>query len=339
MRLKLYRAPNLTEAMHSVRAELGPDALILSTRRVGDGVEVTAALEPGEVAEAPSVQPGQVVREAARLATLAWHGVPLALAEPLRAGPLDTALARHFRFAPLLLQPGDPPLLLVGAPGAGKTLTAARLATRMVMAGTAPMVITADGRRAGATEQLAAFTRLLGINLIVASHPVMLARALARRQGGAPVLIDGPGIDVFDPAQREESMALAATADASVVAVMPAGQDPNEAADQGQALSEAGASLLVATRLDMARRLGGVLAAAASGQLALAEAGVGPGAADGLEALTPAFLAERLLAPPGLPLPAVPLERALPRPDRPDANRRVAGTAASGAASEGRPIA
>ncbi len=30
-------------------------------------------------------------------------------------------------------------------------------------------MITADGKRAGATEQLAAFTKLLGISLIVAS--------------------------------------------------------------------------------------------------------------------------------------------------------------------------
>ena len=48
MRLKLYRAPAMAEAMARIRAELGNDALILSTRRVGDGVEVTAALEPDD---------------------------------------------------------------------------------------------------------------------------------------------------------------------------------------------------------------------------------------------------------------------------------------------------
>ena len=49
MRLKLYRAPAMAEAMARVRAELGEDALILATRRVGDGVEVTAALEPDDL--------------------------------------------------------------------------------------------------------------------------------------------------------------------------------------------------------------------------------------------------------------------------------------------------
>jgi flagellar biosynthesis protein FlhF len=157
------------------------------------------------------------------------------------------------------------------------------------------MVVTADGKRAGATEQLAAFTRLLGIDLIVASHPVTLGRALARRQDAAPVLIDAPGCDPFDPAQVEELAALAATASAMIVLVLPGGMDPAEAADLAAAYAAAGASQLVATRLDLARRLGGILAAAAAGRLALTEAGIGAGAADGLVPLTPAFLAERLL--------------------------------------------
>jgi flagellar biosynthesis protein FlhF len=56
--------------------------------------------------------------------------------------------------------------------------------------------------------------------------------------------------------------------------------------------------MLVATRLDVTRRLGAVLAAAHAGGLALSEAGIGPGAADGLVPMTPGLLAERLLAVP-----------------------------------------
>jgi flagellar biosynthesis protein FlhF len=92
----------------------------------------------------------------------------------------------------------------------------------------------------------------------------------------------------------EELTALAATARAAMVLVLPAGLDPAEAADQAQVYAASGARLLVATRLDLARRLGGILAAAGSG-LALAEAGIGPGAADGLLPITPAWLAARLL--------------------------------------------
>jgi flagellar biosynthesis protein FlhF len=172
------------------------------------------------------------------------------------------------------------------------------------MAGIAPMVVTADGKRAGAAEQLAAFTKLLGISLVVASHPLTLGRALMQRRDAAPILIDTPGFDPFDPAQRDEIQALVAASDATPVLVLPAGMDVAEAAELGLAYAEAGARLLVATRFDVARRLGGILAAAAEADLALAEAGIGPGAADGLLPITPAWLAGRLLAIPGPKVPA-----------------------------------
>jgi flagellar biosynthesis protein FlhF len=286
MRLKLYRAPAMAAAMARVRAELGQDALILATRRVGDGVEVTAALEPDE-ATPPLAPPDPAI-----VAALDFHGVPAALRAALQQGELETALADALPFGTLPL--AESPLLLVGPPGAGKTLTVARLATRLVIAGVLPMVITADGKRAGATEQLAAFTKLLGIGLIVACHPVSLGRALTHRQHAAPVLVDTAGCDPFDAAQVDELTVLAATADAAMVLVLPAGLDPAEAADQAGAYVASGARLLVATRLDLTRRLGGILVAASAG-LALTEAGVGPGAADGLLPITPAWLAARLL--------------------------------------------
>ena len=46
---------------------------------------------------------------------------------------------------------------------------------------------------------------------------------------------------------------------------------------------------------DQARRLGGVLAAAAAAELPLTLAGTGAGAADGLTVVTPDWLAQRLL--------------------------------------------
>ena len=289
MRMMIYRAPSVANAMARVRAEMGPDALILATRRVADGIEVTAALEPvAEQAPAPLPDPG-------RNAMLTWHGVPSGLAARLADWPLETALGEVLKFGSLAFE-GEVPraLLLTGPPGAGKTLTIARLAARMVMADVTPMVITTDGQRAGATEQLAAFTRLLGLTLIVADHPTTLARALMRRQPGCPVLIDTTGTDPFDVAQIADITGLAATANAQTALVLPAGLDAFEAADLAEAFAAGGATMLVATRLDLARRLGGVLAAADRGGMALIEAGIGPGAADGLAALTPALLAHHL---------------------------------------------
>jgi flagellar biosynthesis protein FlhF len=289
MRLKLFRAAHMADAMAQVRAELGPDALILNTRKVAGGIEITAALEPEHEAEL-------VPRTAdpTRLAALIWHGVPADLHPALSHGGLEEALARIVPFGTLPLEPHQRPVMLTGPPGAGKTLTTVRLATRLVMAGTMPMVITTDGKRAGATEQLAAFTRLLGVPLLVASHPVSLARALTQRRDGVPVLIDTAGADARDPAQAEELRGLAGTAGGYMTLVLPAGLDPAEAADLALAHAECGAQSLIATRLDLSKRLGGVIAAAVTSQLPLTEAGIGSGAADGLIAFTPALLAERL---------------------------------------------
>jgi flagellar biosynthesis protein FlhF len=296
MRLKIYRAGTVAAAMAQARTELGADALILSTRRSGGGVELTVALEPPEAA-APAI--AAVPQAAAPLrahhaSCLTWHGIPQEAAHRLAEGDLSHALGGLLRFGPLPLGPDAAPLLFTGPPGAGKTLTTARLATRLVMAGLRPLVITADGRRAGAAEELAAYTRLLGISLIVASQPAALARALHHRTGGAPVLIDSTGAGAFDRAALHALQSLTASAGATPVLVLPAGQDPYEAADQAAAYAAVGVGHLLPTRLDLARRLGGIVTAAAAGGLILTEAGTGPGASDGLTRLTPDFLAGRL---------------------------------------------
>ena len=320
MRIRIFRAPTLALAMAQIRTELGADALILSDR-VRDGfVEVTAALEvsdspelrapaqlrpaledlepfsvrPSRPKSTPATAPSRPVGSSFLETTLTWHGLPPTLIALLTAAPMEQACARTFRYAPLPIAAGDDPLLLAGPPGSGKTLTVARLATRLVIAGQHPMVVTADGKRAGAVEQLAAFTRLLGLTLVAASTPQMLQRALGRREPGQPVLIDAPGLELEDPAQAETLRELLGSSGAAMALVLPCGLDPNEAQDIARAHAVLGARTLVATRTDPSRRLGGVLCAAAAGKMTLSEAGVGSAAADGLVPLTPAFLAERL---------------------------------------------
>jgi flagellar biosynthesis protein FlhF len=301
--------------MALVRADLGLEALILSTRRVSQGVELTAALEPEdaqpETTPFPALpieaEPLPASREPGK--SLVYHGVPAPLAARLAGPDLPGALRATLRFGVLPLLRDGPPLLLAGMPGAGKTLTVARLATRLVLDGIKPLVITADGRRAGAAEELAAYTRLLGIGLVVASTPATLARALAQRPEGSPVLIDTPGINPFAEGELADLLALAGVAKGACVLVMPAGQDVAEASEQALAFAPLGARHLLPTRLDMTRRLGSLLGVAASADLILTEAGIGTSATDGLAPLTPEGLAERLghsPAPARFPIPWVP---------------------------------
>ena len=289
MRLRTIRAPRMAEAMAMLRAELGEDAVILSTRRVAGGVELTAAQE---AEDEPLVIAPDAATPTALPPELRRHNMPPALAQRLAGAPLRTALAQEFRFARLPLDPG--PLLLAGPPGAGKTLSAAKLATRLVLAGTPPLLVTADGRRAGAAEQLAAFARVLDLSLAVASTPASLAKALARRAPGQPALVDMPGCDPFDAAAARRHAALADAVRGAAVLVLPAGLDAEEAAETARAFHLLGCRHLLPTRLDATRRLGGVLAAAAAADLALTEAGTGQDVATGLTRLDAEWLAQRM---------------------------------------------
>lgn len=316
MRIRIFRAATLAGAMAQVRDELGLDALILTTSNQGGVVEVTAALEPedepdlpspmcvgllldGPVSHEPAPAPADPTSASLRTKdplqeTLGRHGLPPSLLAALRQGPLEAGCSRLFRFTRLPLDADAPPLLLAGPPGAGKTLTIAKLAARLVMEGHRPLVITADEQRAGAVEQLAAFTRLLGLTLIAAGRPETLERALQRRELLSPVLIDAPGLDLLDFTQRDQLACLVSASGARVALALPAGLDPLEAADIAMEHAGLGADLLVATRLDRNGRLGGVLAAAHAADLALTEAGTGPGIADSLSQLTPVSVATRL---------------------------------------------
>lgn len=292
MRLRVIRAARMSDAMAQLRAEMGEDAVLLSTRRVNGGVEITAAQEQDD--EPLVIPPEAAAPSRAIPAELARHNLPPDLAARLSEGRLAGALAQVLSFAPL---PGlGAPLLLVGPSGAGKTLSVAKLATRLVMAGTPPLLVTADGRRAGATEQIAAYARVLGLPLAVASGPAALGKALGRRAERQPALVDMPGCDPFSPASARGLAALLAAAQGTPVLVLPAGMDAEEAAETAHAFRLLGCRHLLPTRLDAARRLGGVLAAAAAG-LALTEAGIGQDAVGGLEPLTPERLAARLAAP------------------------------------------
>jgi flagellar biosynthesis protein FlhF len=247
MRIKLFAAPNMAEAMRKVRNELGEEALILGHRRVADGVEITAALEPQAAAPEPAPRQSSLQR---RLGGM-------------RFGALDW------------------PIMLVGTPGAGKTLTAAKLATRLVRQGDPPIVITADAQRAGAAEQLAAFTRILEINLIIAENPLTMARALAA-QGVQKAIIDMAGFNPYQADQREILLTHAIAADANLVWVLAAGLDAEDAAEMAMIFATLGVRHMIPTKLDISKRLESVLRAAEAGGFILTDAGIGPGIADGL---------------------------------------------------------
>ena len=311
MRLKTYTAPTTAEAMRMVRDEMGEDAIIVSVTKSDDrnGVRVTAAVErepEGEVIafSGPADDgrgPGRTIRR-----ILADHGVPEPLTEHLAqtAGKLTTrdpvmafagALDECFFFAPLSDRKNGKPIMLVGPPGGGKTITTAKLAARSILAGNPTRVLTIDTKRAGGIEQLAAFTRILGIDLQAAEFSSDLADLVAQG-GGSVTYIDSMGTNPFSDAEMEALEAFIGAADAEPVLVLPAGGDVAESADIAASFAAAGAQRLLITRLDMARRLGGILAAADAARLKFCDVSINPNVADGLSPINPVSLA-RLIMP------------------------------------------
>lgn len=310
MRLKTFTAASMNEAMQLVKTHLGPDAIIVSTQKGegGIGVRITAAIEAAEEEDAWDYDEDQVDPIDEIVDALAHHNVSAELSEKIArtAGSLDAedaklalagALDQLFKFQPLPVN-GRRPIILVGLPGARKTVTTAKLATRQVMKQKPVQVITTDSVRAGGYDQLAAFTRLLKIELQAANSAHELKDAIAAGEPGTLTLVDCAGGNPFDPEDLEAQHRLIEDIDAEVVLVLAAGTDPLDAVDMARAYARIGARRLIATRLDIARRLGSILAAADAGRLAFAEVGIGASVADGLGPLNPVSLARLLLPNP-----------------------------------------
>lgn len=304
MRLRNFTAPSMQEAMALVRQELGPEAIIVSTDDEPGGVRVTAALEEAEP-KAPSVSDADVTEQISE--ALAANGVPGPLAEKLLMASLsfdadDTlvalsgALAAVYPFAPISDQGRSRPLMLVGPPGAGKTMAVAKLAARAVMAKRPVNIITADTVRAGAIEQLEAVARILGVDLEIAEGAGRLATITRGLDPDALTLIDSSGVNPYNAADRRELSALIVAAAAEPILALPAGGDALDAIDIARIFRDLGCSRMAVTRLDLTHRLGSVLAAADAARLGFAEAGVAPEIADGMIPFNPVVLARRLIA-------------------------------------------
>ncbi|MGE4278241.1 MAG: GTP-binding protein [Magnetospirillum sp.] len=320
MRLKSFTAPTMAEAMELVRIELGDEAIIVSTQRAAGskGVRITAALEPADadmaVAELLEESSASSAAETIKTA-LEPHNLPPRLAERLvnaaRTSEINdptlacaAALEAGFAFAPLPEHSAPRPFMLVGPPGSGKSIAAAKLAARSVLRQRQVGIITCDNMRAGAVEQLAAFTRIMEIELVKARGPDSLRRAVENATGMHDlILIDSPGLNPFKQSDLDYLQAMIEAADVEPLLVMAAGGDPLEAAEIAEAFATVGATRLFTTRLDTTRRLGSMLAAAEAGQLALCDVSASPHVASGLSPISAMSLARLLLPQPPEPEP------------------------------------
>ena len=225
---------------------------------------------------------------------LAKAAVAIAADAPDDQTALATVFDARLRFAPISALPENRSLMLLGPPGAGKTVTAAKIAAAAVLAGRPARLITTDTVRAGGVEQLASLARAMRIELSEAGDPAALARHCRQSAEGLTV-IDTNGLNAYDGDMLIAFGPMIEAAGATPILVLPAGTDAIDAAESAIAFAELGARHLIATRLDVALRFGGMLTAAAAADLTLAGTGFSAKVADGLAALNPMSLARLML--------------------------------------------
>lgn len=331
MRLKSFYAKTMTEAMQMVRDTLGEDAIIVATREENGGrsVRVTAAIdrmddsiafEPGARAQrrASAGIPSDYLQYDAEddaedaineilTDTMLRHGVPSDISDTIlttasmigateAVAAMKGALEHSFNFHPLPLK-SRKATMLIGAPGAGKTLATAKLAARAAMADLRAAVITTDTVRAGGVEQLEAFTKLLQIPLQKAKNTMELRVQIEAARNADIILIDTGGCNPFDVDEMRRQASLMDAGVIEPVLVMAAGGDAEESAEIARCFAVLGVQRLFPTRLDIARRMGGLLSAAGRSGIAFSDASNTPMVANGLATLSGQSLANLLLPP------------------------------------------
>jgi flagellar biosynthesis protein FlhF len=347
MKIKRFVAADMRQAIRDVREEQGPDAVILSNKRVADGVEIIAAIDydaslidhaaarasersdkrtspPPAVRKPPP--PGRFSAERERqepalagmrrelnglrdmlegqLSSLAWNDLSrrapvranvmrelsgIGLASELTArlvdelpGGIEPKLASRLPLAMLakrlpiagesMIDDGGI-IAFLGPTGVGKTTSIAKLAARFALRHGHRHValVSTDGFRIGAQEQLFTFGRILGVPVYVANGAEELADVLERVEDKRLVLIDTAGVSHRDVRLAEQFKLLRpAHRRIETCLVLAANAETDNLDQVARAYAPLAPRWCVATKLDEAASLGGVLSAAMTHRLPLA---------------------------------------------------------------------
>jgi len=332
MQLKRYRSASVREALGLARGELGPQALVLSTRLVAAPgwrgwvgarvVEVTAAVEP-EMSEcrpepAPGRQPGPEIEAALApepalgkwqeglVARLCATGLDRALAADVatafpRWRRRDVSIDRLRRMLAERLrdlaagEEGEPGVdVFIGPPGVGKTTTIAKIAAqRRIRQGARVTLVAADGFRVGAVEQLRLYADIMGAPFVVTRTPADLARTIAAAKG--PVLVDTAGRSPRDKDFARLVESVAGQPHVRTHLVLPAGLGRRDAERALAVFKAASPARLVLTRVDEAESVAPFVGLMRDHKLRLTYMGTGQRVPEDLEPATADTLAARVL--------------------------------------------
>jgi flagellar biosynthesis protein FlhF len=321
MYLKTYRGTSVRELLAMARIELGADALVLSTKMVSSGglrgllgarmVELVAAAERPLSENRPTEQisrPTQIP-ENELVARLCAAGLDRSLALEVvaniptnrRRGATATHLSRALgeRLSPLAagIEDFKPIEVFVGPPGVGKTTTIAKIAAQeRARRGRRLTLVSADGYRVGAIEQLRLYAEIVGAPFKVARSAEELGRVLDETRG--PVLVDTAGRSPSDGAAQDLFGLLRARRDIRTHLVMSASGTAKDIDRTIEQYRGAQPHRIAFSRLDEAETPAPIVGVLRSQQLPVSYLGNGQRVPEDLGRATGAMLAAMVLGEP-----------------------------------------
>jgi flagellar biosynthesis protein FlhF len=275
MHIKSYIVKVLDDAMTQARADLGDEALLLSTRKHGSEYEIVFGADESDETPGPSAA-GRILgrmMEAGFDPDLASEIVdsahaaesPVSLESRVR-----DEIERRVRIDTRLGIPGADGVVvaLVGPGGVGKTTTLMKLAAFQVSPNRPVCLLSLDRASLANRLQLQVFARKNGVSFRPIEQAELLADAVAEARKTQIVLIDMPSC-----ADREVRMEIAAvlarTPGVDVHMTVPGYMNSEALRRSISTYSAFCPSKMVVTKLDEASNFGAAVSAAVASGLAL----------------------------------------------------------------------
>ena len=272
MKTTSFIADSTADALAQVRAQLGPQAMVLNVRRLPASglsklwqrprIEVTAGIPEDEPVQAKPLtsllqriatlnreMPPLSEQDRGRIESL-FPGPPVSKTSPSQASTSEEALTVSQKEPGLRIAPNSlRNHLFVGPPGVGKTTCLSKwLAQMVLLGGRSARVWRLDGHTANVAESLSVYGEILGV-------PV--ARCWSRGDNALPAeigFIDLPGVDFHSESALGELAERAATMGALVHLVLNAAYDTSLLLEQVRAFSSLPITDLILTHLDEEHR-------------------------------------------------------------------------------------
>lgn len=331
MRIRTLTAPKMADALTIIRQELGPEALILSTRKVmgANGeqtLEITAAVNEPEpqsqpVADLPAYTrtgnatphpqpPPQQATGSDLPSILRQHGVSDGLVTKLTAAlpglqtagfsapeALEMLLSKLAMFTPVadVLKPGQAHLF-IGPPGSGKTTLVSKLAVQTHQNGRSVGILSLDDQKLAGFEPLAITAETLGDTAHLLTGPSSLKIAAQTLGPRHLLLIDTPALNPYQPQAftllKQRLESLGLPTICHLV--IPADLNAEDMALLPVATHRFSPVSIVVTKLDCTTRYGAILNTAAASGLPLGLASHSGNVATPPLGLTPQWLGQAL---------------------------------------------